>query len=141
MMRVHSKKENGYSLLELSVAMTVLGVLVAIAVPTISGFMRTARLAGTANTLEADLHYAHALATAQRKSYQILFHAGSYTLMRISPPDTIRRREMPGSVACTATDTAKFYAWGLTDPVTITVADDHGSQTVRVLANGSVTHD
>jgi prepilin-type N-terminal cleavage/methylation domain-containing protein len=140
-MRIHSGERNGFSLLELMVVLTLTGLLIAIAIPTITTYMRTARLSGASNTLEADLHFAHAHANAERKTFQILFSAGSYVVKRVSPAATILTREMPKGVACAASDTATFYAWGLSDPVMIRMADASHADTLRVAANGSISHD
>ena len=139
MIRIHSQAKNGFSLVELMVVLAVLGVIVAIAIPSFSGYMRTARLVGATNKLQNDIRYAVSVAGSQRKTYRILFQSGSYTLSQVSPLTTILTRQMPQGVACTATDTAMFYAWGLTKPVVITVADSHGGQTLRLLSNGNVT--
>ena len=140
-MGVHARKSNGFSLVELMVVMIVFGLLIAIAVPSMIGYLRSSRRVGAAHTLEADFHYAHSLAHEQGKTYQILFQPDSYAISQVSPLVTIRTRMMPRGVACTASDTAKFYAWGLTKPVTITMAGVSHSDTLRLSANGNVIHD
>lgn len=131
----------GFSLLELMVVVGVFGILVAIAVPSVSGYLRTARVQGAASTLAADLRFARSLATSQRRTYAVTFSPDSYTVLRVSPPSPVLRRAMPQGVQCSAPDTATFFAWGLTEAATITVADDGRSSTVRLLATGSVSHD
>ena len=140
-MGVHPHKANGFSLVELMVVVVVFGLLIAVAVPSTLGYLRSTRRVGAAHTLEADFHYAHSLAHKQGKTYEILFQPGSYVVAQVSPFTTILTRVMPRGVACTASDTAKFYAWGLTDPVTITMADASHSDTLRLSANGNVSHD
>lgn len=139
-MRMHSEKQTGFSLVELMVAVLVFGLLVAIAIPSVSGYMRTSRMSGASTKLQSDLRFAVSNASSQRTTYQILFQSGSYTLSRVSPATTIFTRQMPQGVACTASDTAKFFAWGLTKPVTVTMTDSHGSQTVQLLSNGNIIH-
>jgi prepilin-type N-terminal cleavage/methylation domain-containing protein len=140
-MRTSSHRQNGFSLVELMVVMTVFGLLLAIIIPTIGTYQRSARLAGAANTLEADLHQARAMANARRLTYQVLFAGSSYAVTQGSPPVTIRTRAMPRGVACTASDTATFYAWGLTEPITITVADDRHSRVMQLSGNGRISRD
>jgi prepilin-type N-terminal cleavage/methylation domain-containing protein len=140
-MGVHPHKSNGFSLIELMIVVVVFGMLIAIAIPTMSGYLRSNRRVGAAHTLEADFHYAHTLAHEQGRTYQILFQPGSYTISQVSPFVTIRTRRMPLGVACAASDTAKFYAWGLTDPVTVTLTNAGHADTLRLAANGSVSHD
>ena len=131
----------GFSLVELAIVVGVFGILAAITVPTMSGFLRSSRLQGAATTLVSDLRYAHALASAQRKTFAVTFSASSYSVVCLSPLATVRSRSLPRGVACVAPDTARFYAWGLTEPATITISDHNHSNVVRLLTTGSVSHD
>lgn len=141
MSQTHPQSAKGFSLLELMVVVGVFGVLVAASVPAISGSIRTARLEGAAATLAADLRYARSLASAQRKTYQVSFGANAYSLNLVSPPTVVRTRTLPRGVTFGSSSTATFYAWGLTQPATITVADHKSSNTVRLAANGSVSNE
>jgi prepilin-type N-terminal cleavage/methylation domain-containing protein len=131
----------GFSLLEIMVVMAVFGILLAIAAPSVVGYVRSSRLAGATNTLMADLYQTRALANAQRKTYTIVFQPGAYRVNRVSPASTMRTRQLPPGVSVAATGTATFYAWGLATPVVITMANCDGSKGIRLAANGSVTHD
>lgn len=140
-MHTTSHGAKGFTLLELMIVVAVFGILTAVSVPTISGHLRTARVAGAAGTLAADLRYARALASAQRRTFAVTFATRTYAIARLSPPEVVLRRELPRGVAFGAPDTATFFAWGLTEPATITVADAGRTRVVRLLANGSVSHD
>lgn len=140
-MHTNPQGEKGFSLLELMVVVGVFGILVAASVPAISGSVRTARLQGAAQTLAADFRYARSIASAERRTYQVTFGTDSYTLSRVSPPAVVRTRSLPTGVALTASGTATFYAWGLTQPVSIAVADHRASRVVRLAANGGVSHE
>ena len=141
MIQTHRPDAKGFSLLELMVVVGVFGLLVAISIPGISGYLRATRIKGAADTMAADLRYARSLSSAQRKTYAVLFNSNTYSLVRMSPLGVVRTRTLPQGVACAAPDTANFYAWGLTDPVAITVSDHDRSRTVRLSATGSVTND
>ncbi len=131
----------GFSLLELVIVIGIMGLLMAISVPGISGYVRSVRVTGAAKTLAADLRYAHTLAGAQRRTHAVTFGANSYSLLRMSPLATVRTRALPQGVACAASDTAKFFAWGLTTPSTITISGHGRTSVLRLSANGSVSHD
>jgi prepilin-type N-terminal cleavage/methylation domain-containing protein len=141
MVRTPRFDAKGFSLSELMVVMAVFGLLAAITVPGVTRYVRAARLEGASNTLAADLRYARSLASAQRKTYAVTFASDTYSLVRVSPPSVVRTRTLPRGVTCSAPDTASFYAWGLTDPVDITVSDHDRSNTVRLSATGSVSND
>jgi len=139
-MKTATPTRNGFSALELMVVLIVAGILFLIAYPSMSHLMRTERLSGAARVLEGDIHNGVALAGAQRATYQIVFSAGSYVLRQASPVANVQTRTMPTGVTCASTDTARFFAWGLASPVTITLTNTAGKQTLRILSNGRVQY-
>ncbi len=140
-MRTNRHEAKGFTLLELVVAVGILGILLAIAVPGVAGYLRSARLQGSAQTLASDLHYARSLATSQRSTFAVAFAADSYSVVRVSPPTTVLTRRLPDGVAVAAPDTTSFFPWGLTQAATFTLSDAGRSSTVNLLATGSVSHD
>ena len=140
-MRTHRHDASGFSLAEILVVLVVFGILAAVTVPGVSGYLRSARVEGAAGTLAADLRLARSLASAQRSSYAMTFDGDSYSLVRVSSSEVVLRRKLPRGVAFTAPDTTTFFAWGLTEPATLTITDERRTSTVRLLATGSVSHD
>jgi prepilin-type N-terminal cleavage/methylation domain-containing protein len=132
--------KRGFTLIELVIVVLVMGLLLAVTLPAGTRFLRSSRVTGAANTLMADIQNARSLASMKRRTHRILFTSSGYTIFQVSPADTIRRRVWPTGVGATATDTATFFAWGLTDPVSITITGANSSKIVQVFANGSVTH-
>ena len=137
-MRCRTGKETGFSLVELVIVLSILGLLIAIGVPSVMSYMRTSRRVGAAQSLEGDFRYAHAVATTRQKTCIIVFASNHYDVKQLSPATTLLTRDLPRGVNCASTDTATFYAWGLTDPVTVTLADQHDTSTVRLSSNGRV---
>lgn len=140
-MRTSSREAKGFTLLELLVALGIFGILLAISVPGISGYVRSARLQGSTRTLAADLRYARSLATSQRRTFAVTFGPGGYSVVRLTPPEIVLTRRLPDGVSCAAPDTASFFAWGLTEAATITLSNQARSNTLHLLATGSVSHD
>lgn len=141
MRQTNPQGEKGFSLLELMIVVGVFGILVAVSVPAISGSIRTARLQGAAQTLASDLRFARSLASAERRNFQVTFGSSSYSLSRVSPAAVVRVRTLPRGVTLNSSGTATFYAWGLTQPASITVSDHRSSNVVQLAANGSVSHE
>ena len=131
---------NGYTLVELMVVLVVAGILFTIGYTSMSRYTRTQRLAGAARVLEGDIHNAIAIANAQRSAYRIVFSANSYQVQQASPTNTIQTRQLPTGVTVAATDTARFFAWGLASPTTVTLTNANRSTTLRILANGRVAY-
>lgn len=140
-MRTTRHGANGFSLLELLVVIGIFGLLVAVAIPGIASYLRSARIEGAANTLAADLRLTRSLASSQRKNYAVAFAPTSYSVVRLTPRATVLKRALPRGVSFTAPDSATFFAWGLTEAATIRVGDAGRSSTVRLLATGSVSND
>jgi prepilin-type N-terminal cleavage/methylation domain-containing protein len=134
-----TKNCSGFSLLELVVALVVFGVLVGMTIPSTTKFTRSGRVAGAARVLAADVHEARAIANMQRRSFEITFASTKYAIVKSSPRETLRVRNLPYGVSCTATDTATFYPWGITSPISVTMSGQGGmSKVMQVRATGSV---
>jgi type IV fimbrial biogenesis protein FimT len=137
-MRRPTSRQTGFSLVELVIVLSILGLLIAIGVPSVMSYMRTSRRVGAAQSLEGDFRYAHVVATTKQKTCIVVFASDHYDVKQVSPATTLLTRTMPRGVSCASTDTATFYAWGLTDPVTVTLSDQHDTSTVRLSSNGRI---
>lgn len=123
------------------VVLCLIGLVLAMGIPATTKFVRSNQLAGATNTLMADIYYARSLASMRRKTYEIRFTSNAYTIAQVSPALTIKSCPLPPGVTCAATDTATFFAWGLSVPIAVTVKGSGDSTLVQVGANGNVTHD
>jgi prepilin-type N-terminal cleavage/methylation domain-containing protein len=136
-----SQRERGFTLLELMMVVALMGAILAMTIPGITSLVRSSRVTGAANTLAADFHYGRMLANQRKQTFVVLFAGGGYRMFRPSTSDTILKRNLPSGMTCSATDTATFYAWGLTDPVTVTLTESGHTSVLRLAANGSVSHE
>ncbi len=128
-------------MVELMLVIGLMGIVMLMAFPTMARYINSSRVAGAANTLVGDLRYGRALANSQRNSYQFRSTATGYSLVRVSTGTSVLTRQLQGGVTIAAADTATFYAWGLTQPKTITLSHQDCSRVVRLTASGQVTHD
>ena len=140
-MSLSNMRRNGFSALELMVVLVVAGLLFAIGFPAMARMDRTMKLSGAARTLEADIHQAVSTANMRRTTYQIVWlSTTSYAIRQASPVTVIETRTLPAGVTVAATDTARFFAWGLASPTTVTLTNPDGSTSLRILANGRVQY-
>jgi type II secretory pathway pseudopilin PulG len=131
--------DTGFTLVEMAMLLVILGALFTIVVVGTTRMGRSSRLAGAVNTLVGDLRYARMLSTTEGKQFTVQFHTGGYTVARVTPSSVVIRRSCPTGVTCSASGTATFYAWGLTTPATITLANTGGSKVLQLTANGNIT--
>lgn len=123
----------------MSILVVVLGTVVGITVMGTTNMVRSSRLAGTTNTMIADIHYARTLATKEARNFEIRFLTTGYQVARVNPSAVVLQRAYPTGVTASATDTATFFAWGLTAPITITVSSAGTNHVLQLAANGNVT--
>jgi prepilin-type N-terminal cleavage/methylation domain-containing protein len=122
--RRRTRQTAGYTLAEMMIVVSIIGILTAVALPAFSGYLRRTRLDGTRNQLISDIYYARSLAIAQRKTFLIRFQNAA-----------------PPGVTFAASANPNFYAWGLSDASDITLAGGStGDRVVNVLPTGSVDH-
>jgi Tfp pilus assembly protein FimT len=135
----HVSRVRGFSLVELAIVLTTIGLVTAAGVLGMSRYVRSSQFGGAVNTFVSDVHEARAMATAQRRQYRISFQTGRYHVVQITPLDTVLVRPMPRNVTCSSTGTVTFFPWGLTTPADVTITSGSKSRVVRVRANGSVS--
>ncbi len=139
---MHHSDRHGFTLLELIIIVGILGVIMLVAVPPMSRFIISNRLAGSTNTVAGDLRYARSLASAQRRSYEFRSTATGYSIVSVTPASTVLTRSLePGVRFSAASDTARFYSFGLTQSKVFTLQKDGHSRVVRMNATGQVTGD
>lgn len=132
-------RQAGFTLVEAMVVTVVLGIVTSVVIVGTTKMVRSSKLVGAVNTLVADLRHTRTLATTEGRSFLILFSSSGYSVCRSTPSQVVLQRTCPSGVTCAATDTATFFAWGLTAPVTVTLTASGSSKVVQLAANGNIT--
>ncbi len=70
-------KQKGFTLVELMIALAILGILVGVAVPSMQNFFERSRIASAANTLYNDLKYVRSEAIKRDANIYIKFTPGN----------------------------------------------------------------
>jgi Tfp pilus assembly protein FimT len=128
-------------LIELMIAVGVMGIVFAMTIPAMSKFVNTARLMGARNTLMTDLRYARSLANSQRRGYELRLSTNGYSIVGLTPTQVVLNRALPRGVTIAHSDTASFFPWGLTETMAITLNRGSNSSVVRTTSSGQVSHD
>jgi prepilin-type N-terminal cleavage/methylation domain-containing protein len=128
------RDERGFTLPELMVAIAILGILAAIAIPVWWGVSESRALDSAANQVAADLRLAHTGATNRLQSWQVVFTSGSPTYT-VGPAGSPTTRTLPDGTVAATSATLTFSPRGSVAPA------DGSTTTVRVAAAGDPAND
>lgn len=78
----HSKQSQGFTLVELIIAITLLGIFSAIAIPSFTSFVNNSRLQTTSNELASLLQYARSTAAQNNATYITCISSGIWTVKK-----------------------------------------------------------
>jgi prepilin-type N-terminal cleavage/methylation domain-containing protein len=131
--------QKGYTLTELAIVMAVIGIIAAVTIPSFAGYLRRTRVEGSRNELIADCYFARSLAIARRETITMVFSTDEYEI-RNAGGTVFRTTPAQKGVSFAATDDPNFYAWGLADPVDITLDGPTDSRSVSLSPTGVASH-
>jgi prepilin-type N-terminal cleavage/methylation domain-containing protein len=131
----------GFTLSEMMIVVTILGIVTAIVVPSFSSYLKRTRLNGMRSQLVSDLYYARSLAIANRRTFTVQFQPDQYRIIDSADGTAVRSIEAPRGVTFTASADPSFYAWGLADAIDVTLSDGSGDAVINLLPTGTVDHE
>jgi type IV fimbrial biogenesis protein FimT len=126
----------GFTLIELIVAMAVLGILAAVAAPAIGEYLATQRLKGAAEELQTDLQFARMESVQRNASITVTLASTGYTIAQGATTIKSVTLGSGSNVSAGTTMVATFDPVRSTASVTngpdITVANTATARTLRV---------
>ncbi len=111
------RNQDGFGLLELLLALAIMAILVAAALPNLQRYLAQRDLQQTARLLSTDLRLAQQYAVTQNEPYGLQYTSASaqYTLLRVSDGTVVKQVDLPATVVITSTfagNRAEFAATG-----------------------------
>lgn len=130
--------DSGFSLTELAVAITILGIALAITVPSFNNSLRRARYDRAASELQSDLRLAISEAKATGRTLVLDFGASGYNVMDAADSNVVRTREYDGGLSFAATSDPLIFPWGLVQPAEVYISGQQRSHNFQILPTGKV---
>jgi type IV fimbrial biogenesis protein FimT len=104
--------DRGFSLLEIMLALVVMGIVAAIALPSWNRLEPSYRLNSSARQLQSELHQVKMRAAAQNVSFQLSYGEGAAEYTIQNPPHPAVGKPLPQGVTITKAGTITFSPRG-----------------------------
>ena len=114
---MQSKNALGFTLVELLIALMIIGIMAAIAVPRYSALIKSYKLTNAARVVWLDLHRAKMMAIKQSKTMRVDFTATSYNIVRVDTAAVVLSRNLSvdyPSITFNTTATTPSVSFGST---------------------------
>jgi type IV fimbrial biogenesis protein FimT len=136
--------EHGFTLVDLLIAVVILGIVALVATPQLSGFLRGYRLQGAAQLVWVDLQRARALAIKEGTTMRVDFTPTIYVVVRPATNEVRFRRDLArdysGITVEVPTNSVAFTSTGAALPPsrTVEIQGPGGSRRVTILPTGFI---
>lgn len=135
-------RPNGFTILELMVAIAVLGIALAVTVPNFRQSMGQAQIDRATSELQSDLRLA--LSTARSTGRAVLFDFDARGYRLVDSTDTTRvyqHRIFHQAVAVASTGDPLVFPWGMVQPTAVRFAMPGHGRDLVILPTGRVEKD
>jgi len=132
------RHRHGFTLVEIMVTIGLFGLLMAISVPSMWGYLRANRLDTQADMLASDLAYSRSLAVARGRIVHVAATSTGYTISDLASGDLLKQRQFDGDVRLSADADLDFFPWGSADTDVLVLGSGSQTRNITVLPTGVV---
>jgi prepilin-type N-terminal cleavage/methylation domain-containing protein len=132
------RRRQGFTLVELLVLIGIIGVVMALGIPSFNNFVRNNRLASATDRLAADIQLARSMSISTGQIHRMVATPEGYSVINLASGTTIREREFEGTVTLAAGATVNFFPWGMADAASFDVESCAGTRNINLLPTGIV---
>jgi len=131
-------RRQGFTLVEMMLVITLVGVMAAMAAPPFFRYLASNRLATQADRMVADLQYARSLSVANSQILRFSVTPTGYELTNPVTGTVLRDIDFARGLGADAAVTADFFPWGMADPTVINLSGTIGTKRITVMPTGLV---
>lgn len=111
----------GFSVIELMVAIVILGIALAIATPNFSRSLRIAQADRAQSELQSDIRLAMSTARARGRAVRLVFNDSGYVLMDASDSTVVRTRAFSTGISIASSADPLIFPWGQVQPANLSI--------------------
>jgi type IV fimbrial biogenesis protein FimT len=112
----------GFSVLELMVAVAILGIALAIATPNFTRSLRVAQADRAQSELQSDIRLAMSTARARGRAVRLVFNANGYVIMDATDSTTVRTRTFDDGLSFASSGDPLIFPWGQVQPASLSIS-------------------
>lgn len=134
--------DKGFTLVEMAVALSVLGLILVVAVPNFQDSLRRSQEDRVPAELESDVRMAVSRAKASGRTLRFVFSPNGYELRDAADStQVIQSRNFGSHVELAAEINPRVFPWGLVQATDVVIEGSYGgSINVSILPTGRVEH-
>lgn len=136
-MKTSPRNQRGFSLVEIMVTLSIMGIVLAIAVPGFRSSMTRAQFDRATTELQSDLRLAVSTAKSTGRAVLFDFRADGYRLVDATDTTRVyRSRELASGIRLNASGSPLVFPWGMVQPANISVTGPHDDKDYQILPTG-----
>ncbi len=131
--------QRGFTLTEMMVALTILGIVIAVAAPSFRSSFDRARFDRASSEIQSDVRLAVSTAKLNGRAIRLRFNVTGYTIVDAADSTRVYRTRDYGSDFILAADrNPVVFPWGQVQPAQVQVSNNQHTQSFRILPTGRV---